>query len=79
MTMGDIEKSAATAHAEHDADENGSSPTGSMNGHRGAKETSVVDPTSPAGQLARLTEEEYKTMEKDLLWKIDKKLIPWMT
>jgi len=44
--------------------------------------TSLTDrdlATGPAAELARLTPEEYREMEKKLLWRIDKKLIPWMT
>lgn len=41
--------------------------------------TDRVVATDAAAELARLTPEEYREMEKALLWRIDKKLIPWMT
>ena len=41
--------------------------------------TDRVVATDAAAELARLTPEEYREMEKALIWRIDKKLIPWMT
>lgn len=46
----------------------------------GQKLSAVADPSNPyAAELAALSPEEYIAMEKKLLWKIDRKLIPWMT
>jgi len=57
------------------------SSVGSMTDRQDLKATGTRPDSSSdaASELARLSEDEYKAMERQLLRKIDRKLIPWMT
>lgn len=57
----------------------------SIDGNRIVVNTSDVDipdtdqKREAAEQIAAMSPEEFQALEKKLLWKIDLKLIPWMT
>lgn len=57
----------------------------SVDGNRIVVNTSDVDmpdtdhKREAAQQIAAMSPEEFQALEKKLLWKIDLKLIPWMT
>jgi len=74
--MSDIEKARAGV-AERTAEPSIGSGDDREDGTNSLKERDVA--AEAASELARLTPQEYREMEKKLLWRIDKKLIPWMT
>jgi hypothetical protein len=54
---------------------------GSISDRQDVKATGTMPDSSSdaAAELAKLSEQEYNAMERKLLRKIDRKLIPWMT
>jgi hypothetical protein len=76
--MADIEKArAGEMGVQPGAEPSIGSGDDREDGTNSLKERDVA--TEAASELARLTPEEYREMEKKLVWRIDKKLIPWMT
>lgn len=72
--MADIEKARPASPHSSGSDRSISQPP-KHESHVGVQEY----PNEYAAELAAMSPEDYRAMEKKLLWKIDRKLIPWMT